>query len=218
MSVLKSLKSLFFLEDEQAAKTAGAPKPESKQNLQEIVANQAPVEREGKISERFLEVLLQAMEQSNLQGFDYLEYKRSLQSLSKMPMDEPTRYQSAFAMAQTMGVSVPALLDTASHYLKVLQEEERKFGEALANQSKIKIQQREEQLVNLEKLIQSKAEQIKKLTDEIQKHQAELASSKNEISEHAMKMEMTKRDFLASYQSLVGQIQSDVEKMKTHLK
>ena len=57
-----------------------------------------------------------------MEGFDYLEYKQSLQSLEKMNMDNQTRYQSAFAMAQTMGAKAKNLIDSAQYYLKVMQK------------------------------------------------------------------------------------------------
>ena len=77
------------------------------------------------------------MEKANIEGFDYLEYKQSLKSLAKMPMDERTRFQSAYAMAQTMGASVGHLIKTAQHYIDILAAEEKKFETALANQKKL---------------------------------------------------------------------------------
>ncbi|MEN0051263.1 MAG: hypothetical protein AAF806_29635, partial [Bacteroidota bacterium] len=118
MSMLKNLKSLFIVEEEEASKdnaskvTSSKPKPQT-------IPNDAPVIQEsqegkkGKVSSKFTEVLLGSMEKADLEGFDYLEYKKSLQSLAKMPMDEATRYKSAYAMAQTMGVSPDKLVQTA---------------------------------------------------------------------------------------------------------
>ena len=213
--MFKGLKSLFIVEEEEGAKSAEQKTADAPANEERPAATAT---RPGQVSQKFSDILFQAMEQNNLEGFDYLEYKRSLLSLSKMPMDEPTRFQSAFAMAQTMGVSVPKLVESAQHYLKILENEEQKFETALSNQEKNKIESKELEIKQLDKAIQEKAEQIKKLTAEIQAHQQRVGALKNEIYESSSKMEKTKADFLASYNSLIAQIQSDITKMKEFLK
>ena len=40
-----------------------------------------------------------------------------------MPMDEQTRFQSAFAMAQTLGATTEHLMHSANHYLEILKKE-----------------------------------------------------------------------------------------------
>lgn len=216
--MLKSLKSLFIVDEESESvptkKGAEAKTGESQTGKVVTPVQTGP----GKRDQKFMDVLFVAMEQNNLPGFDYLEYKKSLQSLAKMPMDVATKYQSAFAMAQTMGVTAPALIQTAQHYLDVLQKEEQKFEQALANQEKNRINSKEEQLKTLEQGIQKKSDQIKALTAEIQKDQEMLGQLKNEISESALKMESTKKDFAATYGELVDQIKADLNNMKQFLK
>ncbi len=217
--MLKNLKSLFIIEEKESsgfkAKTRKAAPPPAKD---------APVKAEnkqgdpGKVRSKFTNVLLEAMNKANWEGFDYLEYKKSLQSLAKMPMDEKTRYQSAFAMAQTMGVSPQHLLDTAQHYIQVLQQEEYKFERALNKQQDKQIESKKQELQQLEKLIQQKAEQIKKLTKEIEAHQKQSKQVENEIQDSTVKIESTKNDFIASFNALVSQIHQDVTNMEAYLK
>jgi uncharacterized coiled-coil protein SlyX len=220
--MFKNLKSLFIIEEDenagkkgQATEDKNATAEEKIQQVREEIDTAIP---EGKAHPKFTEILFQAMENNDLDGFDYLEYKKSLKSLAKMPMEEATRYQSAYAMAQTMGVSVKQLLDTTQHYLNVLQQEENKFNKALANQEDKKIQAREDAIKALEKTIGDKKAKIKKLQVEIDEHQKEMATFKKEISTAAQKMEATKRAFIASYNQLVNQIKDDFGKMKQYLK
>ncbi|MEZ5059301.1 MAG: hypothetical protein R2879_19880 [Saprospiraceae bacterium] len=221
--MFKNLKSLFVIEeDEGSGKGKGQetqPTTEStEEKIKEVRDHIDTKTPAGKAHPKFTEILFQAMENNNLDGFDYLEYKKSLQSLAKMPMDESTRYQSAYAMAQTMGVSVASLLETTQHYLNVLKREEDKFNKALANQEDTKIEAREKEIQDLQKTINDKAAQIKKLTQEIEQHQKQMAQHKEEISVAAQKMEATKRTFMASYNQLTNQIKADYEKMKQFLK
>ncbi|MFK7979552.1 MAG: hypothetical protein AB8G86_06195 [Saprospiraceae bacterium] len=230
MGFADRLKSLFIVEGEGNAKKASpksAPKKATQKKTspkststptKEVAPTVSSEPQPGKPTTKFMEIFFGAMEKHNLDGFDYLEFKESLKSLEKMPMDEQTRFQSAFAMAKTMGATPQKLIDAAAHYLKVLLHEEKKFEQALENQRKRQIGGREKQIKDLEVGIQQKAQHIKKLTQEIEQSQKQLAGIKSEISGAVSKVETTKNNFIASYNVVVAQIQSDVENMKKYLK
>jgi len=172
----------------------------------------------GKVSDKFYEILFGAMETNNQPGFDYLEYKKSLQTLSKMPMDEPTRYSSAYAAAQAMGVSSQVLNDSAQFYLNVLMKEDSKFQESVNIQRQKQIGSKEKSIMDLDATIKAKGDQIAKLTQEIAAHQEDMGKMKAEISEAVVKIETTLSDFHATYSDLINQIGQDVENMKKYLK
>lgn len=223
MSVFKNIKSLFVVEEAGAA--SSSDKGKAKSVTKTPAAKSAPSEvsgsgavRKGKVTPKFMDVLFSAMEKGNLDGFDYLEYKQSLQSLSKMPMDESTRYQSAFAMAQTMGATPEQLVNSAGHYIKLLQAEEQKFEHALANQQEQHIGGKQKQAADLNITIKTKEEAILKLQKEIEQAKQKQKSLKAEVEKAASKVEVTKNDFMASYHKLVSQITADVEAMKKYLK
>ncbi len=217
----KSIKALFIVEDPNAPQTrpvADNPAQAEKPTASTIASTSAAPARPGEVNPKFLEVLMKAMEAANLPGVDYLEYRQSVKSLKKMPMDEPVRYQSAFAMAHAMGATPAKLIESAAHYLDVLKSEQSKFEQALRNQTTERIGNRQEMLKNLGVTLQQKAEQIKNLTQEMEAHSAEMEKLDLEIKEATSKVEGTKNDFLASYQALTGQINVDVENMKRFLK
>lgn len=223
--MLKNLKSLFIVEEEGAVK-----KTKAKAVAEDVVSNEeaivVPQEKvsspkvpsSGNVSSQFIDILFKAMENNNLDGFDYLEFKQSLKSLEKMPMDESTRYQSAYAMAQTLGATPEKLLQTAQHYLQVLSNEEKKFEEAMIAQKQKQIGSKESEIKKLEEIVTHKVAQIKQLTKEIEEHQVTANALKEEIGEASVKVESTKNDFIASYVALVDQIRNDVENMKKFLK
>ena len=222
--MLDKLKSLFVVEDEEVKKTnasdktkSGAPTGAIKNERKEVpISSISP--SSGKVNSKFLEVLLKAMDANDLDGFDYLEFKQSLKSLEKMPMDEPTRFKSAYAMAQTMGATPEHLIKTADHYIKVLLSEEEKFEQALVNQRSRQIGDKENQIKQFENLIKEKTKMIDQLKAEIKKHTAEQEKMKKDISKATIKVESTKNDFHASFNHLVSQIKKDVENMKNYLK
>ena len=145
-SVWKNIKNIFIVEDEELVKSSKSKSKSTKKPTTTVPSSvdTSPIQESaagapGKVTSKFVNVLLAAMEQANLEGFDYLEYKQSLNSLAKMPMDEKTRFQSAYAMAQTMGAQPQKLIDSATHYVNVLKKEEVKFEKALEGQINEKI-------------------------------------------------------------------------------
>lgn len=227
---LKKIKSIFVVEDETLKKQAGgqakkaAPKSSGKSQPPTAPVPSQPMVKEsaeggtGKVTEKFTNILFSAIEKANLPGVDYLEYRQSLKSLEKMPMEEKVRYQSAFAMAEAMGATPQKLIESAGHYVNVLKGEEQKFGQALANQQATQIASRKEKIVKLNDTIQKKAQQIKKLTEEMEQHRKDMEKLSGEINQATAKVETTKNNFIASYNTLVAQISRDVENMKRYLK
>ncbi len=231
--MLKKLKSLFVIEEDTpeeklnnkikpkekqpSAKSTSSAKTSPAKASSSPVSN-TPLNTSGKVSSKFLNALLKAMDENDLDGFDYLEYKQSLQSLSKMSMDEATRYQSAFAMAQTMGANAKHLNSTATHYLNILLQEEKKFKQALVNQRSRQINDKEEEIKRLNMTITSHKKQIEKLNQEINSYTKKMNVLTNNLSASEAKLEATKNDFLVTYKKLVDQIQTDIDKMNQYLK
>lgn len=219
--ILKKFRSVFVLEDpgaspepaEKAPATTQTPTPPP-QPRQPMPAADTP----GAVTDKFSEILLSALEKNNQPGFDYFEFRQALRNLAKMPMDEQTRFQSAYAMAQTMGATPAALVESANFYLQVLSTEQSRFNEAHQQQRTKLIGNREEEVKNLEAMMQQKAEQIKQMNQQIEEHRQRADQIRKELSESTIKIENTKADFDATFTSVVSQMQSDVDKIKSYLK
>lgn len=223
--MFKKLKSLFVVEDGSSDKSAKSPekKGSAKTSSKSKTSGKSGgstinVKVDAKSSSKFVDVLLKAIESNNVDGFDYLEYKQSLQKLSKMAMDEQTRYQSAYAMAETMGVTPAGLKQSAEGYLKVLKNEELKFQQALKNQKAKQITEKQKAITQLQNVITQKEKQIQQLKAEVVKHGKELETHKKSMSGAAEKVQKTKVNFESAYDSVAGQIKDDLEKMKQYLK
>lgn len=214
--MLKNLKSLFIIEEEGEQQPKGEQKtmPATPVTPEKTPAAAGP----GQVNQQFLEVLFKAMQDNNLGGFDYLEFKQSLRSLEKMPMDEPTRFQSAYAMAQTLGANAQTLVQTAEHYLNIIKQEEQKFNQAHNAQREKQIGNKENEIKQLEEAARAKMAQIEQLNKEIEAHKQKAGALKKEIEDAVIKVETTKNNFVASYNALVEQIARDVENMKRYLK
>jgi len=214
---LKKFKSIFVVED--GTKMQPQPKVENKARAEPFPVNvaQETVAQQGKTTEKFVEILSAALEKQNQTGFDYLEFRQALKNLAKMPMDESTRFQSAYAMAQTMGVTVPLLVESAKGYLEILQGEQTRFNEAHAQQRSRLIGNREEEIKQLELQIKQKTEQIELLSKQIEEHKQHTENIRKEVGESTVKIENTRADFETTYETVAGQIKEDLAKMQQYL-
>ena len=216
------LKRLFIVEDESSKKVpqqktaTNAPTPSSASEIP--MRSQSSPSVTGTPTDKFTNILFGAIEANDLDGFDYLEYKESLQSLSKMNMDEATRYKSAFAMAQTMGATPQKLIDSIVHYRNVLAKEQSKFDQALGNQRTKQIDGEHQKIKQLQQGIAAKKEQLKHIEEQIANDEKALEQSKAGIEGAESRINETKANFIASFEMIVGQLDQDVEKIKTYLK
>lgn len=223
--MLKKLKSLFVVEE---ASDRTAPDQNDQQIPKELKSEEKFTEFSGESSSvvtpvegapdpKFVDVLLKAIENANKEGFDYLEYKTSLQSLQKMDMDEHTRYKSAYAMARTLGLTKDKLLQSADHYIAILKSEEKKFKDALLNQKAKQVGDREVMLKNIEKTIAEKHAAIEKLKAEIENSQQQFIKVRDEISDAVQKIDNTNAQFMHALQSVLVQITEDRTRIQNYI-
>lgn len=227
--MLKKLKSLFVVEEagniendtsaKSSEKSSSKPSPSSSTSAASPVLSdmEPPKDLSGKPDPKFLDILLKSIEKNNMEGFDYLEYKQALQNLKGVDMDEATRYKSAYAMAKTMGAEPKNLLESATFYQTILEQEQSKFLDALAKQKTQQIKGREQSLKSIETSIAEKEAKIEQLKQEIAASQEKLAKIKNEINESAAKVESTNQRFHVALKVVKSQIDDDIQKMKQYL-
>lgn len=224
--MLGKLKRLFVVEDENTEKKAEKTTEQSTQKAPSAApasstprpsTNPAPAPKanpNAKPSQKFVDILLKAIESNNLEGFDYLEFKNALQNLSSVDMDENTRYKSALAMATTMGKQPADIINTAQHYLNVLKKEDQQFNKALENNKSTKIGDQEKRIQDTEKSITDKVALIEKLKKEIEAEKETLTKIRNSINTEAAKVQATHDGFKAAFAAVSNQIIEDIEAIK----
>lgn len=218
----KTLKGYFISEEQELSNSKPAPLPGAMSEPAPSPTTPAPAASQnqpaaGVVSDEFIKVLMQAMEAVNQPGFDYLEFKRSLQRLKEMDMSEALRYQSAFAAAQSMGVTRQALLDSATHYLQELDREELKFNKALREHRGKRVDEREGQLKQYDQQIAQREATIKRLREEMKQLREKQGELKTELGKSARKIAKTGADFAATHRVIADSIDKDVANIKKYL-
>lgn len=216
------LKSLFVVDDSPSTDSKAAKNQESKVATAAEVAvpssDDIKIEPGAKPTAKFVNVLMKAIEDANKEGFDYLEYKQSLQSLANMNMSDETRYQSAYAMAKTMGASAQKLISSGQFYQGILKNEDAKFQTALIQQKEKQIVGRKNEVEEHKAVIQEKTQLIEKLKKEIEAHQDKLKEIEAGMTDAQDKIENTRKGFAIAYHSVFDQIEKDIAQMKSFLK
>ncbi len=241
--LFKNLKSLFIVSEEKQETEKGKRYPDNEEfasseetdsGVQEIIEELdimddfderlaaalegEIIDKHGVVDNQIVEQLLKKVGEHNLEGFDYFEYKQSLQALDKMSMDEATKYRSAFATASTMGITLQKLLDSANFYLEVLDQQDVNFKEEANKKKQQQVEKKETEASQLEKEIKRHQEQIKQLKEKIARKQTRIEELQREVKIDKVKIDKERNNFLASFNFLRSQFADDVAKMKKYLK
>ena len=167
--------------------------------------------------EKSLSFLMKALEGNDLTGFDYIQFKQSVQALAKMNMDEATAYKSAFATASTMGLTKAKLIETAGYYRNILVKEQDNFAKALNNQLTTKVEAKKKEVEKLKYQIDKNKEQIKKLQDEIASYLDKVESTEASIVEEDNRITAAKDKFEKTHRTVLNEIDADVNNIQKYL-
>lgn len=221
MPIFDKLKSIFVVPDENPQSMPESTAKTSPSNSGSVnTSDKSPVIiTPGQTSEKFIEILSQVLEKNNLPGFDYLEYRKAIQSVAKLQnMDEANQFKTAYAAAQSMNVQPITLIDSAKKYLSILEIEEKNFLTTASTYLQNQVSSKENEANTLVQSISTKKSQIEQLAKELEAAQNRVESIKSEIQAAKEKVETNKANFVASYHTIIDQIKQDIQKMETYLK
>ncbi len=216
--MLKNLKSLFIVSDEEQPKPETQPAAQSGTSGPPPVSQNPPADPKGKIDNNILDKLLQALEDNNQPGFDYFEFRKAILSLNPLPMDEATKFQSTYATAATVGATLDKLLESIEFYKKVLQNEENNFTKAIKEQTSINIKDKVTEKEKINASIKEKNERIFKLSEEIRTHELEVLKLSESIETAELKIKETSLNFERSLNVIKSQLEQDSVKLKQYIK
>jgi hypothetical protein len=169
------------------------------------------------LDERSVDFISTAIEKANLPGFDYIEYKQAISNMAKMNLDEATTFKTAFATAMTLGLTKDRLVETANHYKTVVLKEKEQFDTASVKQQDTKIGTNLKQVDELRYKIGDNESKIKILQGEIDAARKKITDLDYEREQSHQKIEEAKTKFLFTHQSILNQIDKDIENIQKHL-
>lgn len=204
---VRSIKDLFWESAEEAVSEPGSSSP----STQPVSSAAAGID--AKIYER----LCKSLEEANLPGFDYLEFRDSVKEMEATIAEESVRYKTAYIMAKKINVSSEKLAETAGHYIDVLKKEKEVFGKALNEKINEEITQKENRLKQIDIQVKENIAAIQKLTDENKKMEAEKIKMSDGANEAKQRIQTSRESFAATYDHIVASINDDIKKIKKYL-
>jgi uncharacterized coiled-coil protein SlyX len=166
----------------------------------------------------FLEQLKEAMEKSDLPGQQtYLAFSKALSNMDKLPMDEATKFQAAFATLQATGCDVNQLLDSFHYFDGILDSEKDKFEEALHATIGDSVIKKENEIKQLTDENAGHSAQIQQLTETITANQRNIAALQTGLADVNGKLKQKENSFMSAYRSMKDQLQTDARKINTYL-
>jgi len=207
----EGLKSMIIEEEEiEVIENKSEEETEEKTEKKSTSAFQPPQQQTapGKIvgvyDSKFYEMLAAAVDRSNLEGKDYIEFKKAINNMKNLKMAEESKYQAAFASLQGSrnGMTKEDLINSISHYVEVLNQERTKFETAIESKASVEIGQKEQLIETRQGEIDSMNEQIQKMmelidtkTDEINVTIKEVEESKYSLATNAANFSVTSKMF-----------------------
>ncbi|MBL7819981.1 MAG: hypothetical protein JNL65_05150 [Saprospiraceae bacterium] len=218
MPFIDKLKAVFIVpEDPKSAN--------SNKDSQEYISSTKPIDNTGtqgvnsESNARFLEILAQVLEKNNQPGFDYLEFRKAVQSIAQMQhLDEPNQFKTAFAAAQAFNVNADTLFDSAKKYLNVLEAEQIQFNKTADQYLQNQLNQKQTESGQLKQTIRNAEETLAQLQAKLDEDKKKLSALESDLSNAQLKVDSNKAAFESAYQQVVRQIKEDLQKMETYLK
>ena len=172
----------------------------------------------GQPDPEMIKILQEAIETSNLPGFDYIEFRDSLVRMASVPMTEEQKFQAVFATAQSVNCTKQILLDAVDHYLKVIADKAAEFQSYVQGVEATEITAKQEAVSKLTKEIEAKADEINQLTLTIQEKRKQQDALNLEIVQAQQDIQNKKSSFEATRVLVANNLTSDRTKIDTYLK
>jgi hypothetical protein len=146
---------------------------------------------------------------ANRPGPDYFEFSRMIAAMRAIS-EESARYGVAFAGLAAQGLDKAVLLESAQHYLAVLDEDAEQFRTTLDEALQEKVQARRQEL-------ESNSRRIGELSQEIARLQERNTVLGGEIREEGSKLESNGIAYNIVLQEEQARIRQDIERISKHI-
>jgi hypothetical protein len=157
--------------------------------------------------EQYFERLIDEANARNplFQGTDYKEFVDSKLDIDDI-QDEAIKYQTAYNILKSTGLTKEKLLSTGQEYLNLIGRDLNAFQSAHAQQYQKEVRPKEE-------LLQQKAQELQTLTQRLNILKAEINQISQEITLTKDKMNTTKNSFLLAGENKQREIQTELQKI-----
>jgi hypothetical protein len=200
---------------EQESKPTTASAFKNAANVQNVnVQNLSgtPQNVQGVIDNKFVDQLTGIIEQNNISGQDYFEFKQAIENMKSMAgMSDAQKFQTIYAVLSLQGCTKTVLVSSLDKYVGLIQAEKTNFNKEMETQYQSRV---------TAKL--AEAESAKKEMETITKRMTELNTKILNVTQEAgaeeQKIRATEANFMASADVIISEMLSDKNKINEYLK
>lgn len=198
---LSSIKNLFIqTEDTEVDSSSEEKSIESeKQTESKVSSSSASKTISNAEVGKFVDVLFKEIEKSNLEGYDYLEFKTSVEELVESGLQKEQAIKAASIAVKSL-TTPKAILDSIEHYLQIIDKNKKDFEKNVILKLKDKISEDEKELNSTI----SEIERLRKLETELRKS----------IDSNQIKIENNSQGFNEAYKLVLGSMKEDEKTIK----
>ena len=198
---LSSIKNLFIqTEDIEVDSSSEEKSIESeKQTESKVSSSSASKTISNAEVGKFVDVLFKEIEKSNLEGYDYLEFKTSVEELVESGLQKEQAIKAASIAVKSL-TTPKAILDSIEHYLQIIDKNKKDFEKNVILKLKDKISEEEKELNSTI----SEIERLRKLETELRKS----------IDSNQIKIENNSLGFNEAYKLVLGSMKEDEKTIK----
>ena len=172
------------------------------------------IKSEKALNPKILETLHNAVNKANLPGEDYYELTKAVEAMGNINLSDDDKMRSAIAALSTKGLTVEKVIDSATYYLEVLENEKRKFYTAFENKIKGSINADKKRITQLKDAIDEKNAKISELKNVIEESKKKITELEDEILKSDEKVAGIEESFLYTYEHVINKIKKDIENVK----
>jgi hypothetical protein len=155
-------------------------------------------------------------EKANLPGPDYFEFSKMCQAMNTLT--EEIKFPAAFGGLQVQGLTKEKLVESANHYINIINEDASKFNNAIDQKILAEVQNKRSAADQKKKSISERQEMIDNLKQEIANEYSEISKLESEALDQEQKANQKSMTYKAACEARKVIISSDLQKINSLIK
>jgi hypothetical protein len=156
-------------------------------------------------------------DKANLQGPDYYEFWKMMETLEAAVPDDAVRMNAVFSTLKVQGLTKETLITSAEKYLELLEKDKLEFKNAVGSKVLGEIEGRKTSITALENKNKENADLIQKLTAEINDNTQKITTLRKEVIDEEAKINNNTNGYNIACDAMLSSLSSDIQKIKTSL-
>lgn len=213
------IKGIFVesVEDEDFDDLPELPTSEQNHEMPDVKEPKADTpKQELSVNKEIVELIKNVMDDNNLDGYDYYEFMQSVAEQKDMP-SEKKKFEVVFSVIKGMGITSEHLLNTADHYMSVIEKHQEEFNATIDAEEHDKVVKLKEQAEGIEGDITAKTEQIEALKAEIEQLHNQKVDIMDEALSNEAKITKYRQEGVLAYKLFIGQIKDGKNKINQYI-